>query len=116
MLTSSVHRSGTIPYLAMRIALTASAPPLQNPKTAAEILDEFKTFYYDSALCGTAPQFQLTVDFVPPEKLVYGTDHPYAPLPAVKFFTAQVEGGEWKGHNPELFKRDNAAKLFPRLA
>lgn len=110
------HGGGTIPYLAQRIAFASSAPPLHNPKTAAEILAEFKTFFYDSALCGAAPQFQLTVDFVPIEKLVYGTDHPYAPLPAVKWFTAQVDEGDWKGHAPGLFNRDNAAKLFPRIA
>lgn len=96
--------------------MCATIPILGNSQTTPEIMDLFKSFYYDSANCGASPQFQLTVDFVPQEKLVYGTDLPYAPLPAVKWFTQQVNDGDWKNHDKLSFERGNAAKLFPRLA
>jgi len=108
--------SGTIPYLVNRIAFASNAPALGNPNSPIEIIKQFKTFHYDTANVGISPAFGLTAAFVPKDKLVIGTDHPYAPTPMIKIFTDGV--GEWKFTEEERrrLNEGNAMALFPRLS
>jgi 6-methylsalicylate decarboxylase len=88
---------------------------LKNPLSPPEIIALFKTFHYDTALCGSDPQFSLTAAFVPEDKLVYGTDHPYAVRDAMLFFSDELGKRDWKGNTRKMMDSSNAGKLFPRF-
>jgi 6-methylsalicylate decarboxylase len=44
--------------------------------THAEILDDFKTFYFDTALASDSCTLEMMQKFVGPERLLFGTDLP----------------------------------------
>jgi Tat protein secretion system quality control protein TatD with DNase activity len=101
--------------LADRIAYLTNAPALRNPLSPSEIIKQFKTFHYDTASCGTSPAFDAVVAFVPEDKLLIGTDHPYAAPEGMAAFAKGVD--EWKfseGQRKRLYE-GNAVALFPRL-
>jgi len=115
LIDSDLTFSGTIPFLADRIAITTNAPALSNPLSPAEIVKQFKTFHYDTALCGTGPAFDLTASFVPEDKLVIGSDHPYAVPDGMYAFSRAVDERGWSQNQRERLYLTNARALFPRL-
>ena len=98
-----------------RIAWTSSVPALKSPYTPEEVLRQFKTFYYDTALCGHDPSFSNLVAFVPPENMVVGSDDPYASLRLELAFAQASEDREWTPEYRRLFYEGNAGRLFPKL-
>jgi aminocarboxymuconate-semialdehyde decarboxylase len=72
------HFGATIPFLFQRVDDGYKGFPeiRENiPKLPSEY---FKRFYYDTASSFTRSTFMCTYDFVGPEKVVFGTDDPYA--------------------------------------
>ena len=72
------HLGATIPYLFQRVDDGYKGFPdirVNIPKLPSEY---FKRFYYDTATSFTRTTFMCTYDFVGPEKIVFGTDDPYA--------------------------------------
>jgi aminocarboxymuconate-semialdehyde decarboxylase len=72
------HLGATIPYLFQRVDDGYKGFPdirVNIPKLPSEY---FKRFYYDTATSFTRPTFMCTYDFAGPEKIVFGTDDPYA--------------------------------------
>ena len=108
--------SGTIPYLARRIAYASNAPMLKNPISPPEIITQFKTFHYDTASVGFSPELDLAIAFIPEDKLVIGTDHPYAPTPMIVAFAKGVNDWEFGDVQKKRVFEGNARALFPRLA
>jgi aminocarboxymuconate-semialdehyde decarboxylase len=72
------HFGATIPFLFQRVDDGYKGFPdiRENiPKLPSEY---FKRFYYDTASSFTRSTFMCTYDFVGPERVVFGTDDPYA--------------------------------------
>lgn len=72
------HFGATIPFVFQRVDDGYKGFPeiRENiPKLPSEY---FKRFYYDTASSFTRSSFMCTYDFVGPEKVVFGTDDPYA--------------------------------------
>ena len=72
------HFGATIPFLYQRVDDGYKGFPdiRENiPKLPSEY---FKRFYYDTASSFTRSTFMCTYDFVGPERVVFGTDDPYA--------------------------------------
>jgi aminocarboxymuconate-semialdehyde decarboxylase len=83
------HAGGFLPYAVHRFA---EPGPVLNPKgpTAAELLDKFRLFYFDTALTGTAA-FPSLMAFAGSDRVLYGSDFCYAPPALGKIFTAQLD-------------------------
>lgn len=112
------HAGGTLPYLVDRVAgLMPNAPAAFNAgKSRDEILAEAAMFYYDTALSSSQRVLTLLMDLLGSDRrdhVLFGTDFPNAPNPAIGYYTTQLES-QAAVHVKEL--RDNALKLFPRLA
>lgn len=112
------HAGGTLPYLADRVAgLMSNAPSAFNSgKTRDEILAEAAMFYFDTALSSSPRVLTLLMDLLGPgrrDHLLFGTDFPNAPSPAIEYYTTQLESNV-AFDVKDL--RDNALKLFPRLS
>ena len=68
------HLGGSTPFLAPRVAVLSNY--MGSELTPEDILDDFKTFYYDTALSSHESTLAAMRSFVSPDKLVFGTDFP----------------------------------------
>jgi predicted TIM-barrel fold metal-dependent hydrolase len=111
------HGGGTLPFLAHRISMAGHMPSLHCPRDAQQILNDFRSFYYDIALSSSVIQLQALLEFADPTKILFGSDVPYAPLPAVLDFTNNLDDFFLKNKPDQnlwqLINRDNAKLLFP---
>ena len=90
-------------------------PTYSGQPTREHIEEDFKSFYFDLALAGTKNILDVLLDLVPHDRIVFGSDFPYAPTPAIELMTESLEEYEM---DPELRKKiyfKNALKLFPRF-
>ena len=75
------HAGGTLPFLANRISLAGAIPTLRCPRNNQEILEDFRSFYFDTALSTSDIQLQALTQFADSSKILFGSDVPYAPFP-----------------------------------
>ncbi|KAJ5194353.1 Amidohydrolase 2 [Penicillium cf. griseofulvum] len=112
------HAGGTLPYLIRRasalIPMFAAHidPP---PKPAHEILEDFKTFYFDLALSSSAYTLDLLLQHVPHDHILYGSDFPFAPTPATIAFAKELDEYPMSEETRQMINWKNAQALFPRL-
>ncbi len=81
-----------------------------------EFLEDARSFYYDLALSGNKHTLGLLLGFARRDRVLFGTDFPYAPLKAIETNTRGLEGYELELGWRHAIARENALALFPRLA
>ena len=114
------HAGGTLPFLAQRITMVSDMPSLQCPRQPQEILADFRSFYYDTALSSSTPQLQALLEFADPSKILFGSDVPYAPCPVALNFTKSLDtffcNNKLDQHKDLLqaINRENAKNLFSK--
>jgi hypothetical protein len=94
----------------MGITATTQRPPF-------EVLDDFRRFYFDTALSGSPAALPSLLAFAAPGHVLFGSDFPFAPPVAVGYFTGQLDAHEAlddAGHG--ALDRRSAETLFPRFA
>lgn len=105
------HGGGFLPYAVDRLAsLLAYVGPEDESRQAVEA--ELYRCYYDTALTGTRALPSL-LSFVHPDRIVFGSDFPFAPSPLPQEFTAALDADT--ALDDELrrkLNRDNAAALL----
>ena len=84
-------------------------------KPAEEFLKEAKSFYYDLALSKNEYTLGLLLGFARRERVLFGTDFPYAPVKTTETKTKGLEGFELEMRWRYGIARGNALALFPRL-
>ena len=107
------HAGGFVPYASHRMALAITADTGRSP---ADSLDDFAGFYFDTALSSSAAALPTLLAFAKPGHITFGSDWPFAPLPAARLFAAGLETFsvlDTSAH--EAIDRTNAIALFPRL-
>jgi predicted TIM-barrel fold metal-dependent hydrolase len=85
------HAGGTLPFLAHRIAGAGGMSSLHSPRGPLQILTDFRSFYYDTALSSSVPQLKALLQFADPSKILFGSDVPYAPLSAALYVTKSLD-------------------------
>ncbi|KAI1819612.1 hypothetical protein F4861DRAFT_125730 [Xylaria intraflava] len=118
------HAGGTLPYLAMRPAamlpyLPGNLAGREQPNTALtdDFVEDAKSFYFDSALSAAPLTLSLLKEFAKPGHVLFGSDYPYAPTPAIKYMNNLLDEYEKKdGAFVSSLHVDAAKQLFPRLA
>ncbi|CAF1483230.1 unnamed protein product [Adineta steineri] len=74
------------------IVLTGTRVPfLQYSRQSHQILTDFRSFYYDTALSLTIPQLMTLLGFADPCKILFDSDIPYTPLPVVINVTKKLD-------------------------
>ncbi len=107
------HGGGFVPYASHRMAITLTAETGRSP---ADILDDFASFYFDTALSSSAAALPTLLAFARPGHVTYGSDWPYAPTVAGKLFAAGLETyPALDAQTRVAIERTNALALFPRL-
>ncbi|MBU9764253.1 amidohydrolase [Mycobacterium sp. TNTM28] len=107
------HAGGFVPYASHRMAVAIMGDTGRSP---ADSLDDFASFYFDTALSSSAAALPTLLAFAKPGHITFGSDWPFAPLPASQLFAAGLDtyaGLNAQAHNE--IDRTNALALFPRL-
>ncbi|BAX93375.1 amidohydrolase family protein [Mycobacterium shigaense] len=107
------HAGGFVPYASHRMAVTIMA---DTGRSLADVLDDFASFYFDTALSSSAAALPSLLAFAKPGHVTFGSDWPFAPVAAGKLFAAGLEtyaGLDAQGR--AAIERGNALALFPRL-
>jgi predicted TIM-barrel fold metal-dependent hydrolase len=107
------HAGGFLPYASHRLMAALLAEGGRSP---ADILEDLQSFYFDTALSGSPAALPSLLAFAKPGHVLFGSDWPYAPAPAVSYFTGQLDAYaalDASGHI--AIDRSNAVALFPKL-
>jgi predicted TIM-barrel fold metal-dependent hydrolase len=104
------HAGGFVPYASYRLAVSQT---MESKRPLPEILEDFRSFYFDTAISGTPAALPSLLAFAKPGHVLFGSDWPFLPAPAIAGFTAMLDayaGLDANGH--AAIDRDNAAHLF----
>ncbi|WP_432069924.1 amidohydrolase family protein [Streptomyces sp. AA1529] len=106
------HGGGFVPYSSHRMALTIANDTERSP---LDVLDDFRSFYFDTALSSSPAALPTLLAFARPGHVLFGSDWPFAPTPAGQYFASGLDGNVDPG-TLKAVNRTNAEMLFPRLA
>ncbi|MFT9536035.1 amidohydrolase family protein [Mycobacteroides abscessus] len=110
------HSGGSTPFLASRVA-GLCAFHTGCDLTADEIIADFRTFYYETALSGFETNLVALENFVPANQILFGTDFPAVSPSAAAWYTCNVD--TYFGDRPDTLAdvmEGNARRLLPRFA
>lgn len=106
------HAGGFVPYASHRMAVAITGDTGASP---ADNLDDFSSFYFDTALSSSPAALPTLLAFAKPGHVTFGSDWPFAPLPASKLFAADLENFALDSVTRTGIEHRNALSLFPRL-
>lgn len=108
------HAGGFVPYAAYRLAMGVTADTGRDP---FGVLDEFSSFYFDTALSSSPAALPTLLAFAKPGHITYGSDYPFAPIEVAKLFTGGLENQPGlDADTKDTIDHGAALSLFPRLA
>jgi predicted TIM-barrel fold metal-dependent hydrolase len=82
------HAGGFVPYASHRMAVAITSDTGASP---ADNLDDFASFYFDTALSSSPAALPSLLAFAKPGHVLFGSDWPFAPLAASQLFAAGLE-------------------------
>lgn len=106
------HLGGTAPFLAHRIDSLRAREPEKATAAPSGALAALSRCWFDTGLSNHASAIRATTEIVPLERIVFGTDWPYAALPASGDPAPELDAF---GDNRALIESANAGALVPRL-
>jgi predicted TIM-barrel fold metal-dependent hydrolase len=108
------HSGGSTPFLASRVA--GLAHYLGGELSPEEMIEDFRGFYYETALSGFETNLVTLENFVEPDHILFGSDFPAVDLATAAWYTRNVDA--YFADRPQQLEdvmRSNALALFPRL-
>jgi len=105
------HLGGSAPFLAPRVAVLSNY--MGSGLTPEDILDDFKTFYYDTALSSHESTLTAMQSFVSPDRLVFGTDFPAVSKDMAIWYTKQTNQFHQDPNAP--IWRDNILRILANI-
>lgn len=110
------HGGGVIPYIAWRLSVAPMISPLLPAWPQQKILADLRRFWYDTALCATRHSLPSLLEVSAPERVLFGSDWPYAPAKVTELSIAGLrEATAVSDRTRAAIERDNALALFPRF-
>lgn len=106
------HAGGFVPYASHRMAMAITGDLGNSP---ADNLDDFRNFYFDTALSSSPAALPSLLAFAAPGHVTFGSDFPFAPQVASQYFAAGLENYPLDLPQRAAIDRLNALTLFPRL-
>jgi len=104
------HAGGFVPYASYRLTAGIIA---EGKRAGPDILEDFRSFYFDTAISGTPAALPSLLAFAKPGHVLFGSDWPFLPAPAIALFTGLLDGFaslDAAGH--AAIDRGNAAALL----
>lgn len=109
------HGGGAMPYMAGRTAAVSARDPKFQQSGPARLLPALQGFYYDLTQSASPPTFAALRGLVPAQKLLYGSDRPFAAENQMKLAMDDFAGLDLTDTERSAITRDNAVALFPRF-
>lgn len=106
------HAGGFVPYASHRMAMAITSDTGSSP---ADNLDDFRGFYFDTALSSSPAALPTLLAFAEPGHITFGSDWPFAPLAGSLYFAAGLENFPIEPAGRAAIEHLNAYALFPRL-
>jgi predicted TIM-barrel fold metal-dependent hydrolase len=106
------HLGGAAPFLAHRIDSLGAREPDKATAAPSGALAALARCWYDTGLSNHASAVSATASVVPVERIVFGTDWPYAALPSSGDPAPELQA---LGDDRALVDAANAGALVPRL-
>ena len=107
------HCGGTVMPLAHRIDNIVGRNPELAANAPAGVLESLRRLYYDIAGSTNACSISAMRALVPLSQIVFGSDHPYVPLATT---ATGMDAFGFTAAEAQAINRENAQRLFPRLA
>ncbi|KAF8897608.1 hypothetical protein BD779DRAFT_1608161 [Infundibulicybe gibba] len=107
------HLGGSVPFLAARVAVLSSY--MGCSLTPEEIMEDFKSFYYETALSAHEITLAAMDPFVGSNRILFGTDFPAVNTEMADWYTKNLMGFYGDGTKLDDIMGGNALRLFPRL-
>jgi predicted TIM-barrel fold metal-dependent hydrolase len=108
------HAGGAMPYLAGRTAVLS-----QRNKdfrlSGDKLMPAMRRFYYDVTQSLSAPTYAALRALVPAERLLFGSDCPFAKEPQVRAVLTELDRLALPPAERVALERGNALSLFPRF-
>jgi 6-methylsalicylate decarboxylase len=106
------HGGGFVPYVAERITQTQPFPESgHNPQA---MMAGLRSFYFDTALTGGSSALTTLLSFAGTDKVLFGSDYPYAPGKSATYFTQLFDTTLGEPESSAI-NRGNAVQLFPEF-
>ncbi|UUZ58208.1 amidohydrolase [Nocardioides sp. B-3] len=119
------HAGGFLPYISHRVLLTMLRGE-QKLSRARAMIDRkrevekrmalLRRFYFDIALSSSPMALPSLLAFAEPGRVLYGSDFPFAPAPAVRFMRREYDDVPLEEAVRTAIDHRNATALFPRFA
>jgi hypothetical protein len=94
-------------------AAAAAHPGKRDPEA---ILESFRRFYFDTALSASPAALPSLLAFTHGQKVLFGSDYPYAPATLGAYFTSNLDGyADLTTQARASINNQTARGLFPRL-
>ncbi|KAF8621605.1 hypothetical protein AX15_007625 [Amanita polypyramis BW_CC] len=108
------HAGGSTVALAARVAILSAHMGCE--LTADQILEDFRSFYYETALSAYEPTLSALEAFALPDRTLFGTDFPAVNAQMAGWYTHNLS--KYYANNSERLSTimsTNALQLFPRF-
>lgn len=85
------HSGGTLPYVALRLAMAHNLDPSTNASFPRGVLAYVQRFYFETALSTDSLVLQHLTGLVGSERVLFGTDYPFTPTQVVKMERTDID-------------------------
>ncbi|NNN29006.1 amidohydrolase [Streptomyces sp. S3(2020)] len=106
------HAGGFVPYASHRMAVAIAG---DTGRSALDVLDDFRDFYFDTALSSSPAALPTLLAFARPGHVLFGSDWPFAPTPAGQYFANGLDSHPLVPGSLKAVNHANAEALFPRF-
>ena len=108
------HAGGLVPYFAWRLSVSPMIDPRLPQLSREQVYAGLKHFWYDNALSAGEQTFGTLDHVALPERVVFGTDFPFANPRVIAEMIKTYESGFLSDPRRAQIDRANALALFPK--
>jgi predicted TIM-barrel fold metal-dependent hydrolase len=115
------HGGGTVPFLVYRMSAMDNRPQVRERLPGGSVRSALRTLYYDVAEVNAPGPLACLMQIADPSHILFGSDFPFSrhanPAQDLRDTIAGFEAfAGWDAATRRGIERDNALRLFPRLA
>jgi predicted TIM-barrel fold metal-dependent hydrolase len=110
------HAGGLVPYFAWRLAVSPMIDQRLPQLSRDQVYAALRSFWYDNALSPGEQTFGALDHVARPERIVFGTDFPFANPRVITEALTTYESGFLSEERRFAIDRANALALFPKYA
>jgi len=108
------HAGGFVPYASYRMAGSIA---METGRALEAVLDDFRSFYFDTALSSSPAALPSLLAFARPGHVLFGSDWPFAPPSGVQAFSRMLDAyPALDDSGRAAIHRKSAELLFPAFA